>query len=601
MLRQGAYLLARPLAWSPSASSAVKLLAPIRPFGQTCRRFASTAQATSAPVSQTPGGISSTPDSPIVTASVGAEDKSKPKPYFLTTPIFYVNASPHIGHLHSLLLTDVLARFSRLRDPTRPVVFTTGTDEHGLKIQQAAKAGGVDEQEFCDRVSERFRDLARRSNISHTDFVRTTEPRHYTAVEHFWNKLVTSGDIYKGTHSGWYSISDESFFAASQVGEKDGKMISIETGNEVVWEEEVNWKFRLGAFKDRLLAWAGDPKSVQPNSYRQDILRQIQNLEDLSISRPLSRVRWGVPVPGDPEQVIYVWVDALINYITVLGYPESLEGWPADAHIVGKDIIKFHAIHWPALLMSAGLEPPRTVLAHAHWTMARSKMSKSRGNVVDPIGSLGKWGVDGVRWYLMRSGGSLPDDADYSEEQLGVNYRLLADQIGNLVARISSPSLLRKVKRFDDGDRDSELDEALSTMRNEFGSRMEAYQITRACEGVIEVIMAANRLFTILQPWATDDSTKAIVYAYHSLRLAGILLQPIIPSKATELLDRLGVPPHRRTWGEAVWPVEVDTEDMIRGLREGKKKYKGHLFPQVEMEAVAPTVATAAAAGDSIA
>ncbi|WVQ77273.1 methionine-tRNA ligase [Cryptococcus sp. DSM 104548] len=519
-------------------------------------------------------------------------DPATSKPFYVTTPIFYVNASPHIGHLHSLLLTDVLARLSRLRHPQRKVMFATGTDEHGMKIQQAAMKLGVDEQRFCDDVSKRFRDLADLVNTSHTDFIRTTEPRHQKAVEHFWNKLVESGDIYKGTHAGWYSVSDESFYAASQVTkrESDGKMVAVESGNEVVWEEETNWKFRLEKHRDFLMEWLSDPESVHPNPVRLNLLKQIPSLEDLSVSRPLSRVKWGIPVPSDPSQSIYVWVDALINYITVGGYPESSEGWPADVHVVGKDIIKFHALHWPALLHSASLPPPRRIIAHAHWTMDHSKMSKSRGNVVDPIAAVKQWGVDGVRWYLMRVGGSLADDADYAPDQLEVHYRLLAAQIGNLLSRLSSPKILNKATApfSPSSDNDPELDGLLANMRGEFERRMEVYGVGPACAGVMDVIFAANKLFTDLAPWSptSPSSTKAVTYAYHSLRLSFILLQPIIPEKASEGLDRLGVPLEDRKWEDAVWPLgaegsEVGTEDMIERMKEAGKRWKkkGVLFP----------------------
>ncbi|ODN80043.1 methionine-tRNA ligase [Cryptococcus amylolentus CBS 6039] len=518
-------------------------------------------------------------------------DPATSKPFYVTTPIFYVNASPHIGHLHSLLLTDVLARFSRLRHPERKAMFATGTDEHGMKIQQAAMKMGVDEQSFCDDVSQRFRDLAELANTSHTDFIRTTEPRHQKAVEHFWNKLVESGDIYKGTHAGWYSVSDESFYAASQVTkrESDGKMVAVENGNEVVWEEETNWKFRLQKHRQFLTEWLSQPDSVHPNPVRLNLLKQIPTLEDLSVSRPLSRVKWGIPVPNDPSQSIYVWVDALINYITVGGYPGGLEGWPADVHVVGKDIIKFHALHWPALLHSASLPPPRRIIAHAHWTMDHSKMSKSRGNVVDPIGAVGQWGVDGVRWYLMRVGGSLGDDAglDYAPDQLEVHYRLLASQIGNLLSRLSSPKILNKATApFSfSSDNDPELDGLLSNMRGEFERKMEVYGVGPACAGVMDVIFVANKLFTDLAPWSpeTPSSTKAVTYAYHSLRLAFILLQPVIPRKAGEGLDRLGVPAERREWGDAVWPLEAEEGqgELVERMKEAGKRWKkkGVLFP----------------------
>ncbi|KAK4687827.1 methionyl-tRNA synthetase, partial [Tremellales sp. Uapishka_1] len=526
---------------------------------------------------------------------------SDPKPFYVTTPIFYVNASPHIGHLHSLVLTDVLARFSRLRHPERKVIFATGTDEHGLKIQQAAQKLGVEEEKFCEGVSQRFRDLASKAGIGHTDFIRTSEERHYAAVRYFWvsldrpqrthideegdmqAELIKSGDIYKSTHSGWYAVSDECFYSASQVMEKDGKMVSLETGAEVVWEEEMNWKFKLGNHRKKLKKWLANVESVHPHAVRHDILRQIPNLEDLSISRPRSRVRWGVPVPDDPEQTIYVWVDALINYLTVLGYPRKTEGWPADIQVVGKDIIRFHAIHWPALLFSAGLEPPKRILAHAHWTMNKSKMSKSKGNVADPIEAMDRWGPDGVRWYLMRVGGSLSTDSDYSERELSFHYKLLASQIGNLASRISSTEILSKVHAYDQVKKDEELDRLLGGIRTGVEEKMEKYEISKVCESLMDVVVAANRHFSAERPWEVQalDSTTAVFYSYEALRIAGILLQPIMPVKSAELLDRLGIPSHERRWEDA--EVKVDScEVLMERLRAGTQGRSAGLFPRVQ-------------------
>ncbi|CAD6566918.1 MAG: methionyl-tRNA synthetase [Tremellales sp. Tagirdzhanova-0007] len=490
--------------------------------------------------------------------------------------------APHVGHLHSLVLTDVIARFSKLRYPDRKVIFTTGTDEHGLKIQQAAAAKGIQEEDFCSGVSQTFRDLAALANISYTDFIRTSERRHHDAVEHFWGRLVAADCVYKGTHSGWYSVSDECFYSASQIKElEDGKKVAVESGNEVVWEEEDNWKFRLPDYRDRLLEWIGREELVYPPAMRTYISAQIETAGELSISRPASRVKWGVPVPGDPQQTIYVWVDALINYITVLGYPKSLIGWPADVHVIGKDIARFHAMYWPALLLAAGLEPPSRILAHAHWTVERSKMSKSRGNVVDPVQAIHQHGLDGIRWNLMRSGGSLPQDSDYSDKQLRDNLLFLSAKLGNLVMRISSRKLMTKINVFDDSMRIEEFDIMLGTMRDQMDQRMNRFEVVQSCELIIDLIFMANRMFTAAKPWQMDDSTGPIIYAYTSLRICGILLQPFIPSKAAELLDRLGVPEDQRGWADAVWSGEIDALEIRTQLQNAVERWegKGVLFP----------------------
>ena len=324
--------------------------------------------------------------------------------------------------------------------------------------------------------------------------------------------------------------------------------------------------------------------AVEPESQRLALLRSLDSLEDLSVSRPTTRVKWGVPVPNDPDQTIYVWVDALVNYLTVLGYPwpegqsPHIAGWPADVQVVGKDIVKFHAVHWPALLRAAGLEPPRRVLSHAHWTMGRTKMSKSLGNVVDPLQAMSAVGVDGMRWYLMRCGGSLPTDADYSAENLEVHYRLLADQMGNLLARLASPRILGRVTQWQ-----GERVDGLGEMRDAFEKRMEGYAVTRACEGVMDAVAEANRAFTAAAPWKADgrDPTPAVVLAWSTLRIAGILLQCVMPSKAGELLDRLGVSAEKRTCKDAEWTGEVDTEAMVEGLLRAREEWKGkgHLWP----------------------
>ncbi|KAL7423543.1 methionyl-tRNA synthetase [Cryptotrichosporon argae] len=516
------------------------------------------------------------------------EQTSKRKPFYATTPIFYVNASPHIGHLHSLVLTDVFTRFSALLHSDREAVMATGTDEHGLKIQQAAAARGVPEREFCDDVSERFRHLADQANVNYTDFIRTSEPRHHRAVEAFWAKLVASGDIYKGSHEGWYSVSDECFYSATQVTERDGKTVAIETGNEVVWEVEENWKFRLSNRREGLERWLSRPESVWPESHRRDLLRQAADMQDLSISRPTSRLHWGVPVPGDASQTIYVWVDALVNYITVAGYPGEMRAWPADVHVVGKDIVRFHALHWPALLLSAGLPPPTRVLAHAHWTMERSKMSKSRGNVVDPLAVMGAYSADAVRWFLMRHGGALPSDADYSADSMRKSYSELAGMVGNLANRVANKAILAKVLDWDDAERDARLDARLSHLATKVAKRVGRYEIARACEEIMDVVVEANRFFTIRQPWnpSVINSTSAVVYAYTALRLAATLAQPIMPTKAGELLDRLGVPAFERTYAHAHWDpaAPVDVAAIVGRLQAGKESAVGQLFPRVRDE-----------------
>jgi methionyl-tRNA synthetase len=374
---------------------------------------------------------SATPDSTAgcLVSPGGSEPASLP-PALFTTPIFYPSAVPHVGHLHSLVLTDVLARYARLRAPGRPVLMSTGTDEHGLKIQQAARKAGLAEPAFVESLSGRFRQLADDAGVDYTTFIRTSEPRHHAAVADFWNDLMAKGLIYKGSHEGWYAISDECFYPANQVHDVPSPTepgttikVSIETGSAVEWTAEENYKFRMSEFRQRLIDWLeSDPHAITPPKYAASVLADLRAgpLDDLSISRPAARLTWGVPVPGDASHTVYVWFDALVNYLTVLGYPSSTTpaaaanpppGWPAELQVVGKDIVRFHAIYWPAMLMARGFEPPRRLLVHAHWTMRKMKMSKSTGNVADPNEALRRASVESVRAYLMGIGSDLRDDA----------------------------------------------------------------------------------------------------------------------------------------------------------------------------------------------
>lgn len=312
-----------------------------------------------------------------------------------------------------------------------------------------------------------------------------------------------------------------------------------------------------------------------------EIARQVDGMGELSISRPASRVRWGVPVPGDASQTIYVWVDALINYLTVAGFPGNMPAWPANMHVVGKDIIRFHALHWPALLAAAKLPLPRRVLAHAHWTMGQAKMSKSRGNVVDPVAAMGHYGPDAVRWYLMRSGGSLDADSDYSAAELSKAHAKLGAQLGNLVQRILAPKLLAGVG--ESFERDADMDATLAALPEAIERRFEGYELTAVVATLEAALADANRFFSEAEPWAKADTTREIAYAYATLRAVGILARPIIPGKSAELLDRLGVPAGERGWADAQWDGSLDVKTMKARLQDAAQTFKGTtLFPRID-------------------
>lgn len=349
-----------------------------------------------------------------------------------------------------MVLTDILKRWQVLQG--RIAILCTGTDEHGMKIQQAAAQANLPPKEFCDLTAETFKNLAKRAGLSNDHFVRTTDEDHKEAVRYFWQMLNEREYIYESKHEGWYCVSDETYYPESAIEKRldpfTGKtfMASQETGKEVEWTSESNYHFRLSAFKDRLLDfYKGNPDFVVPASRMDDVVRWVsEGLEDLSISRPLERLSWGIRVPDDEGQTIYVWLDALINYITKAGYPwtpgqGSVRGWPADVHVIGKDIVRFHCIYWPAFLMALDIPLPRQILTHAHWTLGRRKMAKSTGNVVNPFFALDRFGIDIMRYYLAHDGG-IQDDSDYGNNFIVERYRKgLQKGLGNLLSRITRP------------------------------------------------------------------------------------------------------------------------------------------------------------------
>ncbi|ORY96367.1 tRNA synthetases class I (M)-domain-containing protein [Syncephalastrum racemosum] len=428
--------------------------------------------------------------------------------------------------------------------------------------------------DFCDKVSDSFKRLCDTADISYTTFMRTTEPRHAKAVSELWKTLEKKGYLYKGKHEGWYAVSDEAFYTDSQVtkvkDESTGRQLTIanESGQVVEWTVEENYKFKLSAFQDRLLQWIDDnPKAIVPENRRNEVVSWIkQGLGDLSVSRLRSRLDWGIQVPGDADHTIYVWLDALTNYMTAAGYPwrskEDMDKsyWPANVHIVGKDIIRFHAIYWPAFLMAAGLPLPKQILAHAHWTMGKMKMSKSRGNVADPFELMDTYGPDAVRYYLVRDGG-LADDADYSEEMIMRRYRKeLAGQLGNLVMRSTSstlnPAAVAPGKPAGTiNPADQSLHEKLVQLPSIFEDAFENREFNRALTSITDMLAEANKHFSDNAPWELVSKGESeqqrldtvLYYAIESCRIAGTLLQPVMPNKMNALLNRLGAPADKRT------------------------------------------------------
>ncbi|NXB97177.1 SYMM protein, partial [Vidua chalybeata] len=499
----------------------------------------------------------------------------------LSTPIFYANGPPHIGHLYSALLADALLRHRRLR-AAGPARLCTGTDEHGLKIQQAAAAAGTSPAELCERVSGLFRQALTQAGVAYTDFTRTSEPRHQRAVRHFWGALRDGGVLYKGSYEGWYCTPEESFLPESQLAEGTDAQgrpckVSLETGHEVHWTKEENYMFRLSAFRDPLQNWLRDnPRAIFPDPFYQCVLRWLdEDLPDLSVSRERNRLQWGIPVPSDPTQTIYVWVDALVNYLSAVGYPESHGAWwPAVHHVVGKDILKFHALYWPALLLAAGLEPPERILVHCHWTVRGQKMSKSLGNVVDPSVCVGQYGVDGFRYFLLRQG--VPErDCDYYDEKVVklVNSEL-ADALGGLLNRSTAPSInpSNTYPRFsqpcfpkvpDSREvkgtgrvcvEDYKLVAAVALLPAQVDSYFKGFQIYKALECIAQCVRQTNGFFQRHKPWKLDRRDAAeqlwldtiLHVTLECLRVYGTLLQPVVPHTADKLLSRLAVGPGER-------------------------------------------------------
>jgi methionyl-tRNA synthetase len=473
--------------------------------------------------------------------------------FFITTPIYYVNDQPHIGHAYTTVACDALARFMRL-DGYR-VKFLTGTDEHGQKVEQSARLSGISPQEFTDRISPAFRDMARLLDISNDDFIRTTEPRHIRAVEALWRELERRGEIYLGRFSGWYAVRDEAFYDESEL--IDGKAPS---GAEVEWVEEENYFFRLSAWQDRLLAhYEANPEAIAPRSRRNEVVSFIRSgLKDLSISR--TSFSWGVPVPGHPGHVVYVWFDALINYLSAVGYPdtESQEFstfWPTVFHMVGKDIVRFHAVYWPAFLMAAGLEPPHRVFAHGWWTVEGQKMSKSLGNVVAPQRLVETYGLDPVRYFLLRE---LPfgNDGDFSHRAVvGRRNGDLANDFGNLAQRVLAMINRNCDARVPEPDAFSEADRALLEAARELLPNVRGHMAEQAfhlaLEAIWRVVGEANRYVDEMAPWAlarTDPARmRTVLYTLvEVIRHLAILVQPFVPGSAERLLDQLAAGPEER-------------------------------------------------------
>ncbi len=480
------------------------------------------------------------------------------EPYYITTAISYPNGRPHIGHAYEAIATDAIARFQRLQG--RDVYFLTGTDEHGLKMAQAAREKGAPPAEFAEEMSACFKQMDDLLNISYDRFIRTTEPDHHKASQAIWEAMAAKGDIYLGRYEGWYSVRDEAYYGEEELVEADsGERLSPQ-GTEVEWTVEESWFFRLSAYQDRLLAhYEANPGFIRPEARRNEVLRFVEGgLSDLSISR--TSFDWGVKVPGSDNHVMYVWLDALTNYITGVGYPEKGEAWdrywPADVHVIGKDVVRFHAVYWPAFLMSADIALPKQVFGHG-WLLSRGeKMSKSVGNVIDPNDLARAFGVDPLRYFLLREV-TFGQDGSYSPEAIVARVNAdLSNSFGNLAQRTLSfiarncEGVLPKAGKSDPAD-EALLSMVREVVRKDLPDHFQALALSQGIEAWLKAVFACNQYIDTQAPWALrktdlDRMTAVLATLDVAIRDLAIAISPVIPGSAARLLDQMGIPEEER-------------------------------------------------------
>jgi len=471
------------------------------------------------------------------------------KNFYITTPIYYPSGNPHMGHAYSSIVADVFARFKRLEG--KNVHFLTGTDEHGLKIQREADKNNKDVKIFCDEVSNKFKDLAKTLNLSIDDFIKTTEERHHRSVQAIWNKLLESGDIYLSKYAGWYSISDEAYYTEDEIIDVNGKKVSKLSGSSVDWFEEESYFFKLSAWQNKLLDhYKKNPSFVSPKSRNNEIVQFVKSgLNDLSVSR--TSFKWGIQVPSDEKHIVYVWLDALTNYISALNFPNIDDPlyknfWPADIHVIGKDILRFHAVYWPAFLMAAKLPLPIKVFGHGWILSDEKKMSKSLGNILDPLEIINKYGIDQLRYYLIKEV-SLGNDGNVSMENLKncINNDL-ANNFGNLCQRVFSfieKNCNSKLpKPVDLHEQDNNLLDNLINKIPELIFHMDNQDLNNYIRKVVDFSFDANKYFNDLQPWALKktnlDRMNTILFTIVvQIKNISILLNPIIPKSSDKILD----------------------------------------------------------------
>ncbi|MFA5592074.1 MAG: methionine--tRNA ligase [Micavibrio sp.] len=514
---------------------------------------------------------------------------SDDKNFYITTPIYYVNDKPHLGHAYTTIACDVMARYKRLDGYN--AYFLSGTDEHGQKVQQAAEAKGIDPQSFTDQVSQNFRDLLPRLNISNNDFIRTTEERHKIACQALWKRLVESGDIYLSKYAGWYAVRDEAYYGEDELTDGPGGTKIAPSGAECEWVEEESYFFKLSRWQDKLLElYESQPAFVQPDARRNEVISFVKSgLRDLSVSR--TRLDWGVPVPDAPGHVMYVWIDALINYMSALGYPDEdaplfKQFWPANIHMVGKDILRFHAVYWPAFLMAANLPVPRQVFAHGWWTIEGQKMSKSLGNVIAPQDLIDTYGLDQSRYFILRE---VPfgNDGDFSHAQAVTRINAdLSNGLGNLAQRTLSQIAKNcggKLPQHGDFTAEDKalLSDAYEKLIPSIRREFDRCAFNRGLEAVWKLVNAANAYIDVQAPWALKKTDTArmetVLYVLaETIRCLAIAIQPVVPQSAARMLEQLAIPEDKRSY------AHIRKEDALTAGTE--LPAPEGVFPRIEIK-----------------
>ncbi len=513
------------------------------------------------------------------------------EPYYITTAISYPNGRPHIGHAYEAIAADVIARFHRQMG--RDVRFQTGTDEHGLKMAQKARELGQSPRELSDEMSSYFMEMCEKLNISHDRFIRTVEPEHHTASQAIWKAMEANGDLYLDRYEGWYSVRDEAYYDEKELTEGEGGEKLSPQGTPVEWTAEETWFFRLSKYQEPLLKLYNEsPGFLRPDSRRNEIMRFVEGgLNDLSVSR--TSFDWGVKVPGSDGHVMYVWVDALTNYLTGLGYPEKTEGydryWPADLHLIGKDIVRFHSVYWPAFLMSAGIDLPKQVFGHGFLLNKGEKMSKSVGNVVDPIALADAFGVDQIRYFLMREV-SFGSDGSYSAEAIVTKTNAdLANSFGNLVQRTLS-MIFKNLDGvisadWEENDADKSLYETVSSgCGKSFQDGFADLDFSKALDGWMQAVFACNQYVDEQAPWKLKKEDPERMRAvlnnlFRCIRMLAIAVQPVIPDSAGKLLDQMGAAADARSFAnvqDAGWLQQLADQGFTL-------EKPVPLFPRLEM------------------